>query len=51
MDPLYSYSVGIAGQFPHDFILTITITMFILLQSKEVDFEILWPSKKTLKLF
>ena len=34
----------------HIIILTIIVTTFILLQSKEVDFKILWPSKKTLKV-
>ena len=40
MDPLYSYSMGIAQRFPQSFLLY-TITMYILLESTEVDFEIL----------
>ena len=49
MDPLYSYSVGIAGGFLHYYSYHYR-HYIILLQSTEVDFKILWHSKKTLKL-
>ena len=49
MDPLYSYSMGIAQQFPQLFLLY-TVTMYILLQSTEVDFEIVLEPVKTLVL-
>ena len=50
MDPLYSYSVGIAQRFPHHYSYHYRHYV-ILLQSKEVDFKILWHSKKTLKVW
>ena len=50
MDTLYSYSMESPGD-SHNSFLLYTVTTYILLQSTEVDFEILWPQQETLKLF